>query len=144
MAKKSAPPNLVVLNCLSLGLYFVAWCSSSAKEVNASARQVLVTNAWYLLIPGLNFWWMWQYAFALERVTFKRIKAADVFVGYILITFIPTTFVSNISDFFRIFTGQSSTIIRATGYLASAIILWIIGSSIFITKLHGKIDSFQK
>lgn len=87
---------------------------------------------------------MWQYAFALERVTFKRIKAADVFVGYILITFIPTTFVSNISDFFRIFTGQSSTIIRATGYLASAIILWIIGSSIFITKLHGKIDSFQK
>jgi uncharacterized membrane protein len=73
-----------LLTIATLGLYYVYWCAQSGKDINTAARAKLVPSAWYLIVPGLNYYWVWQYATALESVSYKRINRSNIFLVYVI------------------------------------------------------------
>jgi hypothetical protein len=84
MLSKPSSKEIWTKHFLTLGLYFFYWCSRSKADIESSAHQKMLPSAWWLAIPGLNFYWMWLYAEALEHVSYKRIKASDVFLLFVL------------------------------------------------------------
>ena len=84
MLNQPSKSKIWLLSLLTLGLYFFYWCSRSRADINSSAKQPLVPSCWYLVVPGLNYFWMWLYAEALQKVSYKRIKASDVFLVYVI------------------------------------------------------------
>jgi len=84
MLNRPSVGKIYLYQFLTLGLYFFYWCWHSRADIHQAARQALIPATWFLAIPGLNFWWMWQYAHALEYVTHKRLKANDTFLLYII------------------------------------------------------------
>lgn len=76
--------KIYILSILTLGFYFFYWCSKSRAQINQAAKKDLVPSTWYLAIPGLNYWWIWEYAGALELVSYKRIKSVDTFCFFLI------------------------------------------------------------
>lgn len=79
--------RIFLLHYLTLGFYFFYWCSRSRTAVNRAARQEIVPTTWLLAVPAANYWWMWKYGQALERVSFGRIKGGDTFLFFLLATY---------------------------------------------------------
>ena len=84
MLSQPSSRKIWFLSLLTLGLYFFYWCSRSRTDINTSAKQVLIPSTWYLAVPGLNYYWIWLYAGALQKVSFNRIKSTDLFLVYVL------------------------------------------------------------
>lgn len=84
MLTRPSVKEIFVKHFLTLGFYFLYWCSKSRKDINSSARKQIVPPIWWLLIPGVNLYWMWHYAGALETVSFKRISRSDTFLYFLL------------------------------------------------------------
>lgn len=86
MLNRPSSSKIWLLSLLTFGLYFYYWCSHSRADVNRAAKLAIVPTCWYFLVPGLNYYWMWLYAGALQKVSFGRIKATDVFLVYVIST----------------------------------------------------------
>lgn len=103
MLHGSSIKKIWLLNVVTLSLYYFYWCSQSRQDINKSAGQELIPSTWYLAIPGLNYYWVYQYARALEQVSFKRINGNDVFLIYI----VGANFVTIAFSVFRPLTFES-------------------------------------
>ena len=100
MLHGSSVKKIWLLNIVTLGMYYFYWCSQSRRDINKSAGLALIPATWYLALPGLNYYWIWQYSRALERVSFKRINGNDVFLIYI----VGANFAAIAFSVFRLFT----------------------------------------
>ncbi|GEM_PF-3223590 len=139
--------KIYLYHCLTLGFYFFYWCSHAGADVNQSARQKIVPSAWLLILPGGNYWWMWQYGQALDHVSYRRLKAADTFLLYIiashawlLLTFgFQPSFNWVSSDHF-----SSLAVVLLCGYLALCLILQIVGAAFFCATMQRKINALRQ
>ena len=119
------------LSLLTLGLYFFYWCSRSRAEINRSAGQVLIPSSWYLVVPGLNYFWMWLYAGALQKVSYDRIKSSDVFLVYLVcasLLTLPFTFGRG----FNISSPPATTTVHPSWHTILVIISVIFAISVII------------
>ena len=128
----SRPNNrkIWLLSLLTLGLYFYYWCSHSRADINRAAKRNVVPSCWYFAVPGLNYYWMWLYAEALQQVSYKRIKRTDVFLVYV----IATSFVSlpvTVARSINLSTSSTS----GSVHLSLQTVLTIAGIVIFIATL---------
>lgn len=133
--------KIYTLSLLTFGLYFLYWCNKSRQAINASAKQALVPPIWYLLLPGLNFLWVWQYGNALETVSFQRIKAIDIFAYYLIATglfiAVPGGFNISSSDI-----GHGTKTLVIIGIVVTVVLLELlaIGLAFFCDRIQKKIN----
>ncbi|MDB5171120.1 MAG: hypothetical protein JWO35_814 [Candidatus Saccharibacteria bacterium] len=133
--------KIYIMHLLTFGLYFFYWCAKSRQAINQAARQQLVPKIWYLIIPGLSYWWVWEYANALEHVSYKRIRAVDTFSYYIIGTgflfLLPTFPYIGSDDLGRNDTQIITVLLIMLGIL---IVLTSIGLAFFCSTIQKKIN----
>jgi len=59
--------KLVTYSILTIGIYALKWEIESCDEMNAQGANI--PTAWYLIVPGLNFIWLWKFAQGVGKVT---------------------------------------------------------------------------
>jgi uncharacterized membrane protein YbhN (UPF0104 family) len=74
----------VLINCLwTCGIFSLLWFIQTKRDLNDRGEKI--PTAWWLIVPGANFWWQWKYSEAFARVTqstgtHKRLPSGAVFV----------------------------------------------------------------
>ena len=151
------PPSkakIWLLSLVTLGFYFYYWCVRSQIDVNRSAKQQIVPSCWYLAVPGLNYYWMWLYTEALQKVSYNRIKATDVFLVYV----ICTSFLGlplSIGNFFNSSSSSNDslgavspslqTVLLVVGLLiAFAALANAVGLAFYMNYVQGKISALPR
>lgn len=134
--------KIYVLSILTLGLYFFYWCSKSRVLVNQAAKKELVPATWLLAVPGVNYWWMWQYANALEHVSYKRIKAVDTFCYFLIGTGLLFIFSGGYPDVSSRDLGRNTheIIVVLLSGLFLFVVLNSIGLALFCSVIQNKIN----
>jgi hypothetical protein len=142
MLSKPSTKKIILYHFLTLGFYFLYWCSRSRTDINRAARQEIIPTTWLLVVPFANYYWMWQYAEALERVTFKRIKGSDTFLIYI----IATSFWFIVSPGYSFSTSSThlathALIILISIVLGIFVLVQIAGLAFFCSTIQKKINA---
>ncbi len=152
MLNRPSSSKIWLLSFVTFGLYFYYWCSHSRADVNQAAKEQIVPTCWYFLVPGLNYYWMWLYAGALQKVSFGRIKTTDVFLVYIL----STGLVGFPVSFLRVFNFTSSSASSSVQPSLQAILITIgvvvliaalvnaAGLAFFCNFTQGKINALPR
>lgn len=84
MLKKTDLKQIWVNQLSSFGIYFFVWSVRGKKEINLALGKNEVPSAWFFALPFGGFWWMWQYASALQDLTSSRIKREETFLLYVI------------------------------------------------------------
>lgn len=74
---KRSPLNVFLLSFVTCGLYLFFWYLGVKDELNRRGAQV--PTAWMMIIPIINFIWMWKFAEGVERVTRGSLGAGSAF-----------------------------------------------------------------
>ncbi|HVK77049.1 MAG TPA: DUF4234 domain-containing protein [Kofleriaceae bacterium] len=69
-----------VLTLITFGIYGLIWMVKTKNEMNAQGANI--PTAWLIIVPVVQYWWMWKYAGGVEHVT--RGKTSQV-IAFILI-----------------------------------------------------------
>ena len=72
------PISVVLLPIVTLGIYYLVWYVSTKNEMNE--RGANIPTAWLLIIPIVNWFWMWEFSKGVEVVTNKGMGAGSAFV----------------------------------------------------------------
>lgn len=140
--------HLFMYNVLTLGIYFLVWCFRSRAEIHRAAQQELVPPTWYLVVPAANYWWMWRYAEALQFVSYKRIKASDTFLFFIIGHLVPFSIAFTIVDLLSNLnsSGLYSDSLLATSMVVMLLIFLVsqsIGLAFFCTHVQKRINTVR-
>jgi hypothetical protein len=138
--------QIILKQLATLGLWHFYWCAQSRRDINTAAGKELIPPIWYLAIPGLNYWWAWHYAEALEIVTQKHIKASDTFGMYIIaidIWILLLPIVSNIVSIYGDFNHKPSLGLVIGFFVAVLLAMLAIGSGLFCYLMQRKIDTVR-
>ena len=65
--QQRSPVTIVLLGFVTCGIYHLIWMHQVGEEMRARGAEVPPT--WHIIIPILNFLWMWKWAQAAEKVT---------------------------------------------------------------------------
>ncbi len=122
--------KLIGLQIVTLGFYFFRWAAVCRKELNTVLRSNYVPTTWFLIIPGLNYWWMWHYSHALDGVTNHSVKYSDTFLLYI----IATTFLSFAGYGYSNFSSSTNdnTFVINDGSWQTAFVLLVAALIVFV------------
>ena len=60
------------------GVYAIFWLYWTKQEM--VARGADIPTLWLVIIPIVNFYWLWKWAEGVEKVTRKRMSSAGTFV----------------------------------------------------------------
>ncbi len=80
--------KVIVFSILTLGIYSLVWFFWTTKELKA--RGADVPTAWLMLVPIVNFYFMWKYFEGAEQVTGGGVNG----VLYFLLAFFISPIVS--------------------------------------------------
>jgi hypothetical protein len=75
---------VVLLPLVTFGLYSLYWFVSTKNELNAKGAQI--PTAWLLIVPLVNFFWMYKYYEGAEQVTNKKVSGILMFLLNLFIT----------------------------------------------------------
>lgn len=70
--------NIILLYIFTLGFYIYYWFVVTKIELNQQGAQI--PTAWLLLIPLVNFYWIWLYFEAAETISSEKINGPVMFV----------------------------------------------------------------
>jgi len=147
MAPAPSTRKIYLYHYITFGLYFFYWCSRSRTDINHSANQKLIPTTWLLALPGGNYWWMWQYAQALQHVSYRRLKAADTFLIYLIAShaWLLLTFGFQPSFSWGNHTGNFSHFLIALLiiYAVVCFLLEITGAAFFCATMQHKINALR-
>lgn len=147
MLQKTSAKKIYLYQFLTFGFYYFYWCSRSRRDINASAHKTVVPTTWLLVVPLWNYWWAWQYATALEAVSFARIKRPETFGIYIIATaFLWIAF--SAFDFIPNGTADHQTLktiwIELSVIVAAAYVSIVAGLGFFCATMQNKINALPK
>ena len=81
--QKRDPLMVFFLSIITLGIYALVWEVKTKREMNTKGAQI--PTAWLLIIPIVNFYWLWKFSEGVETVTNKEMSGA---VAFLLIFFL--------------------------------------------------------
>lgn len=64
---KRSPFAVFILPIVTLGIYGIVWYVKTKGEMVAKGAEI--PTAWLLIVPIVNFFWVWKYAQGVEKVT---------------------------------------------------------------------------
>jgi hypothetical protein len=88
---KRHPAVVLILALVTCGIYHVYWLVATKGEMKRQGADI--PTAWLLLIPFVNFYWLWKYSEGVEKVS--RFSAAGAFVLLLLTGAIGAAIVQN-------------------------------------------------
>lgn len=71
--------KVVLLFCFTGGIYPLYWLVTTKDEMNRQLGENLPTG-WCLIVPLLNFWWLWRWCGGVEKMTRGRLPQAVCFL----------------------------------------------------------------
>ena len=71
------PIMVIFLSLITLGIYTLVWDVRTKNEMNAKGAQI--PTAWLLIIPFVNYFWLWKFSEGVEIVTSKEMGAGVAF-----------------------------------------------------------------
>lgn len=77
------PIMVILLSIITFGIYGLVWYVTTKDQMNAKGAQI--PTAWLLIIPVVNFWWLWKFCQGVELVTNKEMGAGVAFLLIFLI-----------------------------------------------------------
>jgi hypothetical protein len=81
--KRVDPLLLVFLSIITFGIYALIWYVSTKDQANALGAKI--PTAWLLILPIINFYWMWKFCEGLELVTNKRVEGVMSFLAILFL-----------------------------------------------------------
>jgi hypothetical protein len=77
MTKRSVVA-VILLSMVTFGIYGLIWVVKTKNEMNSQGASI--PTAWLLLVPLVNYWWMWKYAGGVEHVTRGKTSQVIAFI----------------------------------------------------------------
>ena len=71
------PIMCIFLSLITFGIYGLVWSVRTKNEMNAKGAQT--PTAWLLIIPFVNYFWLWKFSEGIEVVTSKKMGAGVAF-----------------------------------------------------------------
>lgn len=75
---------VVLLPFVTFGIYGIYWFVKTKGELNQNGADI--PTAWLLIIPFVNYYWMWKYYEGAEKVTSGKVNGVLMFVLHLLVT----------------------------------------------------------
>jgi len=76
--KKRNPIAVFFLPFITFGFYALYWEVATKNEMNKLGADI--PTAWLLIVPFVNYYWLWKYSVGVEKVTNGKMSAALAFV----------------------------------------------------------------
>jgi hypothetical protein len=77
MTKKS-PITVLLLSCVTCGIYQIIWMVSAKGEMTAKGADI--PTSWFLIIPVLNLIYLWKWCQGVEHVTKGQMTAVTALI----------------------------------------------------------------
>ena len=71
------PIMVILLSLITLGIYTLVWSVRTKNEMNAKGAQI--PTAWLLIIPFVDYFWLWKFSEGVEVVISKKMGAGVAF-----------------------------------------------------------------
>ena len=71
------PMMVVLLSIITLGIYSLVWYVTTKNEMNTKGANI--PTAWLLVIPFVDYFWLWKFSEGVEVVTSKKMGAGVAF-----------------------------------------------------------------
>ena len=81
--KKRNPILVIFLAFITFGIYCLVWYVITKDEMNA--KGATIPTAWLIIIPLVNYYWLWKFCEGVELVTNKGMTTA---VAFLLVFFL--------------------------------------------------------
>lgn len=81
--KRRSPATPLLLSLITFGIYGLVWFVKTKGEMNQSGEST--PTAWLLIVPFVNFYWLWKYAVGVEGVTKNGMSKGAAFVLLLLL-----------------------------------------------------------
>jgi hypothetical protein len=73
-----SPFGVFILAIITLGIYGIVWYVKTKGEMNA--RGADIPTAWLMIVPIVNFFWLWKWSQGVEKVTGGSTGAGTAFI----------------------------------------------------------------
>lgn len=101
--KQRNPLAVFFLPFVTFGIYGLVWQVKTKNEMNALGAKI--PTAWLIIIPIVNYYWLWKYSEGVEQVTGGKQSTALAFVLLFLLGSIGAAILQ--SDFNKIAAGAA-------------------------------------
>ena len=91
--KRIDPIMLVFLSIITFGIYALFWYVNTKHQANALGAKI--PTCWLLIVPIVNFYWMWKFSEGIEYVTNKRVEGTMTFLAILFLGVIGMAIVQN-------------------------------------------------
>lgn len=80
------PFIVILLSIVTLGIYSLVWLIKTKNEMNAKGAQI--PTAWLIIVPFVNYYWLWKYSEGVEKVTNDQMSTVIAFLLLFFLEFI--------------------------------------------------------
>lgn len=77
------PVMVFFLSLITFGIYSLVWFVKTKNEMNTKGAKI--PTAWLLIIPLIDYFWLWKFCEGVEVVTNKEMGAG---VAFLLVFFL--------------------------------------------------------
>ncbi len=77
------PVMVLFLSLITFGIYSLVWFVKTKNEMNTKGAKI--PTAWLLIIPLIDYFWLWKFCEGVEVVTNKEMGAG---VAFLLVFFL--------------------------------------------------------
>lgn len=77
MTKRSVV-SVIILSIVTLGIYMLVWNVKTKREMVAAGADI--PTCWLMIVPFVNFWWMWKFSGGVEHVTAGKLTQVIAFI----------------------------------------------------------------
>jgi hypothetical protein len=90
MTKRSVV-QVILFSIITFGIYHLYWYVATKEEMNS--RGATIPTGWLLIIPIVQFYWIWKWCVGVEHVSRGKLSAPVAFLLMILLGIIGTAIV---------------------------------------------------
>ncbi len=91
--KNRSPLAVFFLPFITFGIYGIYWFVKTKDEMNAKGSEI--PTAWLIIVPIVNYWWMWKYSEGVEKVTKAEMSTVISFILLFLLGSIGMAIIQN-------------------------------------------------
>lgn len=91
--KHRGPLAVFFLSLITLGIYAIVWQVKTKGEMNRLGATI--PTAWLIIIPFVNWWWLWKYSEGVELVTKNEMSKVVAFLLLFLLGSIGMAIIQN-------------------------------------------------
>lgn len=103
--KQRNPIAVALLPFITFGIYGIYWEVKTKGELNA--KGATIPTAWLIIIPIVNYYWLWKYSEGVEKVTNGKMSGVIAFILLALLGSIGAAIIQD--EFNKVSTASSAT-----------------------------------